>query len=95
MTHVVFFRFQEPSDAAGAQERLLALAGVVPTLQSIECGVDEFRTDRSWDLCLITRFVDKEALDAYQVHPAHQEVVAWIRSRATSAAAVDWTSEAS
>ena len=94
MNHVVFFRFQSQEDAREAAERLRGLMGVVDTLRSIEVGVDELRTDRSWDLCLITRFDDKAAMDAYQAHPAHQEVVAFIRERATSAAAVDWSSPA-
>lgn len=90
MNHVVFFKFPSQDLAREAAERLAALDGVVPTLASIEVGVDEGRTDRSWDLCLITRFEDQAALDAYQVHPAHQEVVVWIRQHATGAAAVDW-----
>ena len=91
MTHVVFFRLHDPSDAAEAAWRLRALDGVVPTLDSIEVGVDELRSERSWDLCLITRFADLEAMEAYQVHPAHQEVVAWLGEHARAAAAVDWT----
>lgn len=91
MTHVVFFKFPNQQLAAEAASKLAALAGVVPTLDAIEVGVDALRTERSWDLCLITRFADREAMDAYQVHPAHQEVVAWIRQHATGAAAVDWT----
>jgi hypothetical protein len=91
MNHVVFFRFNDATDAIEAAVKLNALLGVVPTLDDLETGVDELRTDRSWDLCLITRFADKEAMEAYQVHPAHQEVVAWIKARAKAAAAVDWT----
>lgn len=90
MNHVVFFRFEDPEHAHEAAARLRALDGVVPTLDAIEVGVDELRTARSWDLCLITRFADRAALDAYQVHPAHEAVVAWIKPRAKASAAVDW-----
>lgn len=91
MRHVVFFRFGSIEQARDAAQRLRALLGVVPTLLSIEAGVDELRTERSWDLCLITTFADAAGLEAYQVHPAHQDVVAWIRQHATASAAVDWT----
>ncbi len=91
MNHVVFFQFTDANDATEAAAKLNALHGVVPTLQSIETGVDQLRTGRSWDLCLITRFADQAAMDAYQVHPAHQEVLAWLKARAKSVAAVDWT----
>lgn len=90
MTHVVFFKFSDGEASAEAARRLRALEGVVPTLESIEVGVDTLRTDRSWDVCLITRFADPAAMEAYQVHPAHQEVVAWIRQHVKGAAAVDW-----
>lgn len=91
MVHVVFFRFHERAAASEAARWLRALEGVVPTLASIEVGVDELGTERSWDLCLITRFADRAGMEAYQVHPAHQEVVAWIKEHASSVAAVDWT----
>ena len=91
MNHVVFFRFTDPHDADEAARMLRGLIGVVPTLQHLEVGVDELRTTRSWDLCLITRFADRAGMEAYQVHPAHQDVVAWIKGHAPEAAAVDWT----
>jgi len=92
MNHVVFFRFSNEDDAVEAARRLRALDGVVPSLRSIEVGVDVLRTQRSWDLCLITRFDDEAGMQAYQVHPAHEEVVSWIRLHASAVAAVDWPS---
>lgn len=91
MNHVVFFRFPSLDHAREAAARLRSLEGVVPTLKSIEVGVDELRSERSWDVCLITRFDSEEAMEAYQVHPAHQDVVAYIKAHATGAAAVDWS----
>jgi hypothetical protein len=91
LTHVVFFRFPDLEIAQLAAARLRKLDSRVPSLQSIEVGVDELRTERSWDVCLITRFADREAMDAYQIHPAHQEVVKFIREHATGTASVDWT----
>lgn len=90
MTHVVFFRFSTADDSQEAARQLRALDGVVPTLDSIEVGVDTLRTERSWDVCLITRFADLDAMQAYQVHPAHAAVVTWIKAHATAVAAVDW-----
>lgn len=91
MQHVVFFRFNDRSDAAEGARRLRGLEGVVPTLKAIEVGVDELGSGRSWDLCLITRFDDMAGMEAYQVHPAHQEVVGWLKPRIREAAAVDWS----
>ena len=91
LTHVVCFKFGSLDHAHEACRRLLSLQGQVPTLREIEAGVDITRSERSYDLALITRFDDEAGMDAYQVHPAHQEVVAYIRSVAMGAVAVDFT----
>lgn len=90
LTHVVCFRFDSLEDAAGARDRLLAMAGRIPTLQGIEAGVDTTRSERSYELALLTRHADRAGLDAYAVHPVHQEVVAWIKARARGSVAVDF-----
>lgn len=91
MNHVVFFRFASQDVAEEAAKRLRSMEGRVPSLGSIEVGVDELRTARSWDLCLITRFDSAEDFGAYRVDPAHQEVLAWLEEHAQTVAAVDWT----
>lgn len=90
LIHVVLFRFEDPADATDARERLLAMQGRIPSLRAIEAGADIVRSERSWDLALITRFDDRAGLDAYAAHPVHAEVLAWLRPRATSIAAVDF-----
>ncbi len=91
MNHVVFFKLPDLDTAREAAARLAALDGVVESLQSIEVGVDEVRSDRSWDVCLITRFADTAAFEAYRDHPKHLEVVAWLKQAGVQAAAVDWS----
>jgi hypothetical protein len=90
MNHVVFFRFASQDVAEEAARRLRAMEGRVPALASIEVGVDQLRTERSWDLCLITRFADAEAFAAYRVDPLHQDVLAWLKGHAEASAVVDW-----
>jgi hypothetical protein len=90
LTHVVLFRFADLSVAHEARDRLLAMRGQIPSLQSIEAGVDITRSDRSFDLALITRFEDAAGLQAYAEHPVHVEVVTWIRTVVTQMAAVDF-----
>jgi hypothetical protein len=90
VTHLVFFRFSDPADAAESQRRLLGLRGQIPGMQSLEAGLDFTRSERSFDLGLVTRHDSREALDAYQVHPLHREVAAFIRSKMTGSAAVDF-----
>ncbi|MDR6867220.1 hypothetical protein J2Y69_001821 [Microbacterium resistens] len=95
LRHVVMWRMasEDPSEreahAAEAAARLLALEGVVPEIRSISAGPNVAYLDANWDLVLVADFEDVAALDAYQVHPAHQEVVAYVRSVVASRAAVD------
>jgi len=41
-------------------------------------------------VALVSEFADVEALERYQVHPAHQEVAAFVRSVVAERSAVDY-----
>lgn len=95
LIHVVLFKFENQQDASAAREMLQAMAGKIPGLLGIETGLDVTRSARSYDLALVTRHTDRDALAAYQVHPVHVEVASFIRSKMTGSAAVDFLSEPS
>ncbi|OGG94997.1 MAG: hypothetical protein A2527_06565 [Candidatus Lambdaproteobacteria bacterium RIFOXYD2_FULL_50_16] len=90
--HLVLFQFKEPKlkalDEAAAQ--LKALLGVVPSLRSMEVGVDFVKSERSMDLSLIATFDDEAGLEAYIHHPAHQEVATFIKAHALLSKACDY-----
>jgi hypothetical protein len=90
LTHIVLFRFENMDHAEEAGSRLRNMNGRIPGLVNVEAGVDITRSGRSYELALITRHEDQAGLDAYQVHPAHQEVVAYIKSVASGSVAVDF-----
>ena len=90
LTHIVLFRFENMEEAEEAGRRLRAMEGQIPSLLGVEAGVDITRSQRSYELALITRHEDTAGLDAYQVHPVHQEVVAYIKSTASGSVAVDF-----
>lgn len=81
---------ERSSQASEIARRLNALEGVVPEILSISVGVNAAYPDANWDAVLIADFVSLEALEAYQVHPAHEEAAAYIRSVVDSRAAVDF-----
>ena len=64
--------------------------GVVPTLRSLSAGPNAAYADVNGDVALVADFDDVAGLDAYQVHPAHQEVAAYVRSVVSSRIAVDF-----
>ncbi len=94
ITHVVLFKLKDPSPESLEKARavLAVLAGKIPELRHFEVGTDVVRSKRSFDLALIARFDSREALQAYQVHPVHQEVVKYMKPASDSIIAVDYES---
>jgi hypothetical protein len=78
------------AQAAEVARRLNALEGVVPQLRSISAGANAAYADVNWDVTLVADFDSIEALEEYQVHPAHEEAAAYIRSVVASRVAVDF-----
>ena len=93
LTHVVLVRFDDLDTAQEGARRLLAMKGRIPSMLGIEAGVDITRSERSYELALITRHPDAAGLAAYQVHPVHQEVLTFLKAHAQGSVAVDFTSD--
>jgi hypothetical protein len=95
ITHIVFFKLSEPTPEAitTVQEKLLSMQGKIPLLRQLEAGVDFIRSERSFDVALLTKFDSREDLQAYQVHPYHAgEVVPLMKSVCSAIASVDYES---
>ena len=90
LTHVVVKQFESLNDASACRDRLLSMEGRIDVLRGIEAGIDVVRSERSWDLALITRFDSREDLETYAVHPVHTEVLSFIRQSARGAITVDF-----
>jgi antibiotic biosynthesis monooxygenase (ABM) superfamily enzyme len=95
VTHIVFFSFhaEDKSEHLGeAKRRIEAMMGQVPTLRSVEVGINFAEEARAMDMALVTRFDDKEGLAAYASHPVHLDVIAYIKTVAESTKVVDYAS---
>ncbi|QEO08837.1 Dabb family protein [Protaetiibacter larvae] len=93
--HIVTWRLaaedaaQRAADADGIKTRLEGLRGIVPA-ERIDVGIDLGETDGNWHVVLDSDFAGREELAAYQVHPAHLEVAAFVRSVTAARSAVDY-----
>ena len=96
LRHVVSWKMaaEDPAEraehAAGIASRLEALVGVVPEIRALSTGVNVAYPEANWDVSLVADFDDLAGLEAYQVHPAHKEVVAYVRSVVGGRSAVDF-----
>lgn len=92
--HVVSWQLTatDPAEKAESVESirtaLHSLVGVVDDIRSLKVGADVVG-GANWDVVLIADFDDVDAVGRYQVHPAHQEVAALIRSLVANRSAVD------
>ena len=90
--HIVFFKLKDksPESVAKTVEVLRGMEGKIPQLLSIEVGSDVVRSERSFDLALVTEVASLADLKAYQDHPAHQEVIVHINEVKELSVAVDY-----
>lgn len=93
IVHIVMFDFKKENkleNIAKAKMMLEALVEKIEPLLSMEVGVDFNGSERAMDLSLISTFETKEDLHTYAVHPAHLEVVAFIKEVTELSKVVDY-----
>ena len=93
VVHIVMFQFKEENKKANmiqAKQMLENLMGAVPSLKSIDVGMNFAKEERAMDLSIITSFANKEDLEAYAVHPEHLKVVDFIKTVVEYSKVVDY-----
>lgn len=93
IVHIVMFKFKDENKDANIAEvtkRLNALVELIPTLKSMEVGVDFNQSERAFDLSLYSTFDSKEALQEYAVHEEHLKVVGLIKEVTLESKVVDY-----
>lgn len=91
--HVVCFKLADPTPEACEKARavLLSMEGKVEQIRHIEVGVDFLHSARSYDIHLEVWVDDRAALDAYQQHPYHVDVVkTHMHAVSQTSVSVDW-----
>jgi hypothetical protein len=79
---------EKADHASQMAARLGGLVGVVDEIQSLRVGPDVVG-GANWDVALVAEFADEAALARYQVHPAHVEAGAYVKSVVAERMAVD------
>jgi hypothetical protein len=93
VVHIVTFEFKEENKKANiiqAKQMLENLMGAVPSLRSIDIGLNFAKEDRAMDMSIITVFEGKEGLNAYAIHPEHIKVINFIKTVVNYTKVVDY-----
>ena len=97
LVHIVFWRLADSSNgsprdanAIELKRRFDALRRVIPGMTRCEVGIDISSSPESSHVALYSEFESRGALDAYQAHPAHQEIVAFLKTVRTERRVVDY-----
>ena len=93
IVHIVMFNFKDEHKAeniAKTKMMLEALVAKIEPLLSMEVGIDFNGSERAMDLSLISTFETKTGLNEYATHPAHLEVVAFIKEVTVLSKVVDY-----
>ena len=96
--HIVLWKLREFSTreekakiARTLGSKLLDMKDAIPEIQSIEVGInDEKASPSNYDVILITKFSSMTDLQAYKVHPAHQELVEYLQTIRELRVAIDY-----
>lgn len=97
LKHIVIWKLKENAHGATrvenvkkAKDMIMALNGKIKEIIKLEV-VDSFiGSDLPYDLVLYSEFADEAALQAYQVHPEHQVVVAFMKEAVEHRTATDY-----
>jgi hypothetical protein len=97
IVHIVFWRLHATANgkskndnALETKKRFEALRPIISGMHRLEVGIDFAATEQSSDVALYAEFDSREALDAYQAHPAHQAVAAFLAPLRTERRVVDY-----
>ena len=93
LTHIVCWKYKPettPKQRAEHIAKLKNLPNVIPDILSFAVGADILHLERSFDTGLVAVYTNRAALDAYTVHPAHQEVANLGKTIAEKVVSVDF-----
>ncbi|HEX8736289.1 MAG TPA: Dabb family protein [Pyrinomonadaceae bacterium] len=93
LIHIVCWKYKPETTEAEREEhraKLKNLPDIIPDILSFKVGADVLHLERSFDTGLVAAYPDRAALDAYTVHPLHQEAAALGKQIAEKVVSVDF-----
>ena len=90
--HIVMFKLinKNKENLEKVVNALKTLESNIDVLCSAEIGINFNKSDRNYDIVLITKFKDRNTLKTYETHPKHLPVVETVRSLCSGSVVVDY-----
>ena len=95
--HIVMFKLKEFSTeseklsaANDVKNRLDKLPAKIDVIRRCKTGIDVRKLEWSYDIVLELDFNTMDDLDAYTIHPAHQEFIAFNKEYSVAKACIDF-----
>ena len=94
--HIVFFRIKDANGmtkyriCSQLKEKFAELPSKISVIQKLVSGQDFIHGEMSYDFALEVDFKSVDDLNFYSTHPAHLNVVEWLKPYMISVAAVDF-----
>ncbi|MFU8781138.1 MAG: Dabb family protein [Kiritimatiellia bacterium] len=79
VTHIVLWKLKDRESLSAVEAELSSLRDRVPGIEQLAVGMPPSPDGPMADISLYTEFTSWEDLKAYQVHPEHQKVVAFLK----------------
>ena len=95
--HIVMFKLKEfstPSEKQQAAEtlkrELLSMRTKISVICEFEIGINFNPNSNAFDVVINSTFANREDLETYQVHPAHQAFIAFNKNYSVEKVIVDY-----
>jgi len=94
LRHIVMIQFKDRAtkdeEAAKLKMMLENLKSEIPSLYTMEVGLNISTKTSAFDIVLTADFENELGLNAYRIHPAHQEVLDYLKKVMEKTAVVDY-----
>ena len=94
LRHIVMIKFKDlvkKEEESGRVKLMLEnLTSEIPSLLTMEVGLNMSNRPSAYDLVLTADFENETGLSAYRIHPAHKEVLEYLKTVMDKTAVVDY-----
>lgn len=88
---ISMWKLNDKTQAVEMKSRLLSMASKVPSLNSIEVGINESAHHASYDIVFIGTFLNKQALSEFENDDYHKQVGEYVASLRSDRKVVEYT----